>query len=193
MAGCRIRFVQMEDHSLIRQWPVYRLKENFAFALAKCFFKCFLLFPSRDRIPHDWEDLQSSYKRCRSVFLQASRLEKRKIKRPRAHLLLPFDTFSVLLTRRFARETNCRIDRMAMFRSIETHATRFILPFFLSLFSHFAYFLPFPPNHSLSINIPNKDDRFYSLNVRHVTNSILPSTLGITICLFRFFSPFSRF
>lgn len=140
-----IRFVQMGDHSLIRQWPVSRLKENFAFALAKCFFIFFFFFFSpRDRIPHDWEDLQSSYKRCRSVFLQASRLEKRKIKRPRAHLLLPFDTFSVLLTRRFARETNCRIDRIAMFRSIETHATRFILPSYLySLIS--LIFFPSPP------------------------------------------------
>lgn len=143
-----IRFVQMGDHSLIRRWPVSRLKENFAFALAKCFF---IIFSPRDRIPHDWEDLQSSYKRCRSVFLQASRLEKRKIKRPRAHLLLPFDTFSVLLTRRFARETNCRIDRIAMFRSIETHATRFILPSFLSLFSHFAYFLLFPPPKTIPL------------------------------------------
>lgn len=146
-----IRFVQMGDHSLIRQWPVSRLKENFAFALAKCFFIFFFFFSPCDRIPHDWEDLQSSYKRCRSVFLQASRLEKRKIKRPRAHLLLPFDTFSVLLTRRFARETNCRIDRIAMFRSIETHATRFILPSFLSLFSHFAYFLPLPPPQTIPL------------------------------------------
>lgn len=67
------------------------------------------------------------------------------------------------------------IELLCFDRSKRTRHVLFSLPFYLySLISLIFFPSPPPKNHSLSINIPNRDDRFfYSLNVRHVTNGIL--------------------
>lgn len=189
------RFVQMGDHSLIRQWPVSRLKENFACALAKCFFIFFFFFLRAI----GYLMIEKTYKvaiRDAGAYFYKRLVSKNGKLKDLAHIFYYHLTRFPYFWRDGSRAKRIveLIELLCFDRSKRARHVLISLPFYLCSLILLIFFPSPPQNHSLSINIPNRDDRFfYSLNVRHVTNSIFSPPLGITIRLFRFFSPFSRF